>query len=138
MNSTPGTDGPTPLLPSASDVPYISVKSLWKVFGKNPELALSPEYVNQDRSTILESLGCVVALQDVSFDVRPGETFVIMGLSGSGKSTLVRCLIRLIEPTAGNILIKDQNVSQLSETELIEFRRSKVAMVFQHYGRGRE
>ena len=90
--------------------------------------------MDQDRTTIQDTLGCVVALQDVSFDVRPGETFVVMGLSGSGKSTLVRCLIRLIEPTAGNIVIKDQDVSQLSETALIEFRRSKVAMVFQHYG----
>ena len=113
---------------------YISVRSLWKVFGKNPESALAPGYADQDRASIVEQLGCVVGLQDVNFDVNRGETFVVMGLSGSGKSTLVRCLIRLIEPTAGQIIIEGQDVSQFSESELIDFRRSTVAMVFQHYG----
>lgn len=116
------------------DNPFISVTSLWKVFGDRPELALSPEYANQDQAAVLDKLGCVVALQDVSFEVAQGETFVVMGLSGSGKSTLVRSLIRLIEPTSGTILIGDQEVGRFSETELIAFRRSKVAMVFQHYG----
>jgi len=76
----------------------------------------------------------VVALQDASFDVGKGETFVVMGLSGSGKSTLVRCLIRLIEPTAGEILIDNDDILQYSESELTALRRTKVAMVFQHYG----
>ena len=118
----------------AKDTPYISVKSLWKVFGDKPELALTTQYENQGRASILDTLGCVVALQDVSFNVEQGETFVVMGLSGSGKSTLVRCLIRLIEPTSGSILVDNQDVSQLNESDLIEFRRSKIAMVFQHYG----
>ena len=112
----------------------ISVSSLWKVFGENPDRVLAPEYSGKDKSEILSELGCVVALQDASFDVARGETFVVMGLSGSGKSTLVRCLIRLIEPTAGQIFIDDQDILQYDERQLTEIRRNKVAMVFQHYG----
>lgn len=112
--------------------PTIAINNLWKVFGKNPERALSPDWA--DKSEVLDKLGCVVALRDVSFDVSEGETFVVMGLSGSGKSTLVRCLIRLIEPTAGEILVDGQDILQWDERDLIEFRRTKVAMVFQHYG----
>lgn len=134
MSSTPSTAESLPLPVSPTDIQSISAKSLWKVFGKNPEMALTPQYASQDRATILETVGCVVALQNVSFSVTQGETFVVMGLSGSGKSTLVRCLIRLIEPTSGEIFIQGQNVSQLNPAELVELRRSKVAMVFQHYG----
>ena len=63
----------------------LSIKSLWKVFGKNPERALEQDYADRDRADILDELGCVIALQDASFDVAVGETFVAMGLSGSGK-----------------------------------------------------
>lgn len=112
----------------------ISIKSLWKVFGKNPDRVLAGDAADLDKTEILDRLGCVVALQDASFDVGKGETFVVMGLSGSGKSTLVRCLIRLIEPTAGKILIDNKDILQYSESELTELRRTKVAMVFQHYG----
>ena len=85
--------------------PTITVNSVWKVFGSRPERALLEEYSERDKRDILEELGLVVALQDVSFEVPRSETFVIMGLSGSGKSTMVRCLIRLIEPTTGEICI---------------------------------
>ncbi len=73
-------------------------------------------------------------MRDVSFDVWPGEVFVVMGLSGSGKSTLVRTLIRLIEPTAGSIRIAEQDVTAASPAELRELRRHSVSMVFQHFG----
>ena len=112
----------------------ISVNSLWKVFGNNPERVMTPGYADRTKAEIQEELGCVVALHGVNFDVLRGETFVVMGLSGSGKSTLIRCLIRLIEPTAGEIRIDDQNLLQYSERELTEFRRHKSAMVFQHFG----
>jgi glycine betaine/proline transport system ATP-binding protein len=112
----------------------ISVNSLWKVFGNNPERVMTPEYAGMTKAEIQSELGCVVALQGVSFDVLRGETFVVMGLSGSGKSTLIRCLIRLIEPTAGEIRIDDENVLEFSDRELTEFRRHKSAMVFQHFG----
>ena len=107
---------------------------MWKVFGKDPEKVLDPEYADKDKSFFQSELGNVVGLQDVSFDVQKGETFVIMGLSGSGKSTMVRCLIRLIDPTAGEIVINGHVITQMSEKDLIEFRRSGIAMVFQHYG----
>jgi glycine betaine/proline transport system ATP-binding protein len=104
------------------------------VFGKNPEQVLTPDYAEKSKAEIQEELGSIVALQDVSFDVSRGETFVVMGLSGSGKSTLVRCLIRLIEPTAGEISIDGEDLLEYSDRELTEFRRRKSAMVFQHFG----
>ena len=95
---------------------------------------MDPDLAGTSKEEVLDQLGCVVALQDASFDVAVGETFVVMGLSGSGKSTLVRCLIRLIEPTAGLIHIDDQDILQFDAKQLTELRRNKVAMVFQHYG----
>jgi glycine betaine/proline transport system ATP-binding protein len=112
----------------------ISVRSLWKVFGKNPRTVMTPEYADKSKAEIQEETGCVVALQNVNFDVSLAETFVVMGLSGSGKSTLIRCLIRLIEPTSGEIRIDDEDVLKYSSRELTQFRRQKVAMVFQHFG----
>ena len=112
----------------------ISVRSLWKVFGENPEQVMTPQYADRSKAEIQEELGCVVALQDVGFDVSLGETFVVMGLSGSGKSTLVRCLIRLIEPTAGEISVDGENVLDYGGRQLTQFRHQKTAMVFQHFG----
>ena len=112
----------------------IRVNSLWKVFGRNPEKVLDPLHADKDRSFFQSEFGNVVGLQDVSFEVGRGQTFVIMGLSGSGKSTLVRCLIRLIEPTAGEIIIDGEDVTKMSDADLSELRRKKIAMVFQHYG----
>ena len=112
----------------------ISVRSLWKVFGEDPDRAMSSEYTGKQKSEIQEELGCVVALKDVSFDVNEGETFVVMGLSGSGKSTLVRCLTRLIEPNAGEIYVAAEDVIKYNGRELTNFRRTKTAMVFQHFG----
>ena len=112
----------------------ISVRDLWKVFGPMPERVMTGEYEGQSKADIQAELGCVVALQDVSFDVGLGETFVVMGLSGSGKSTLIRCLIRLIEPTAGQIWIDGEDVLQYNDKQLTQFRRRKSAMVFQHFG----
>ncbi len=112
----------------------ISVNNLWKVFGPDPERAMTPEHQGWSKADIQAELGCVVALQDVSFDVGLGETFVVMGLSGSGKSTLIRCLIRLIEPTAGQIWIDGEDVLSYNDKQLTQFRRRKSAMVFQHFG----
>ena len=114
--------------------PIISVNSLWKVFGKNPLVALEEPYISQTRSDIQEELNLVVALRDVSFEVYPGETFVVMGLSGSGKSTLVRCLIGLNDVTSGEISVDGENLTEFDDRDLREFRRSKMAMVFQNFG----
>ncbi|MBP6333168.1 MAG: ATP-binding cassette domain-containing protein, partial [Aminivibrio sp.] len=76
----------------------------------------------------------VVAMKNVSLEIMQGETFIIMGLSGSGKSTLIRCLLRLVEPTSGEIIINGENVTAMNRRQLVNFRREKIAMVFQHYG----
>jgi len=78
--------------------------------------------------------GHVIGVNDVSFDIKKGETFVVMGLSGSGKSTLVRCISRLIEPTAGEIFVDGENIMTYNNAQLIELRRFRMSMVFQHFG----
>ena len=112
----------------------IEVSGLWKVFGNRPERALDPAFASKSRTEIQEELDLVVGLRDISFNVSAGDIFVVMGLSGSGKSTLVRCLIRLIESTEGRILFDGEDVLEYTQEQLIEFRRNKVAMVFQNYG----
>ena len=132
LPATPASNGrPDPPEDNRS---CITVNSLWKVFGKNAAQVNAPENEGKDKSRIMADLGCVVALQDVNFEVARGETFVVMGLSGSGKSTLVRCLIRLVEPTSGEIVIEGDDITSMSDKELTDFRRRKIAMVFQHYG----
>jgi glycine betaine/proline transport system ATP-binding protein len=86
------------------------------------------------RKELKEQTGCVAAVSDLSFDVAPGEVFVVMGLSGSGKSTLVRCLTRLIEPTAGEVVFQGEDILHCNEKSLRELRRHKISMVFQHFG----
>ena len=111
----------------------IEVDGVWKVFGDGPERVFQPEYAEMSRADIQAELGVVVGLRDVSFAVSAGQIFVVMGLSGSGKSTLVRCLIRLIEATRGQIRFDGEDIHAYSQAEMMQFRRSKVAMVFQHY-----
>ena len=112
---------------------HIQVSGLWKVFGSSPERALQPQHASKSRDEIQEELGLVVGLRDLSFNVSRGQTFVVMGLSGSGKSTLARCLIRLIEATQGQILFDGEDILTYSAEDLRQFRRDKIAMVFQNY-----
>jgi len=115
--------------------PVISVRSLWKVFGSRAaRIPATPELAGKSRREVMDQTGCVVAVKDVSFDVAPGEVFVVMGLSGSGKSTLVRCLTRLIEPTTGQVVFEGQDILAADARRLRELRRSKFSMVFQHFG----
>ena len=114
--------------------PRVTVRGLWKLFGNRPPTEVTPDIRDKTKAELREAHGLVLALRDVSFDVAPGETFVVMGLSGSGKSTLVRSLIRLIEPTFGEIRVDGEDILRYDENELIEFRRKKAAMVFQHFG----
>ncbi len=110
-------------------------RNLWKIFGKAPDKALTA--IQADAQTGADKLGYpdhVTAVRDVSFHVNKGETFVVMGLSGSGKSTLIRCLSRLTEPTAGEILFDGTDVRTMTEAQLRELRRHKVSMVFQNFG----
>ncbi len=124
----------SPEATAAGDNAALSVRSLWKVFGPNPERIVGSPDANLSRAELMDKTGCTTAVQDVGFDVSPGEVFVVMGLSGSGKSTLVRCLTRLIEPTAGNVLINGEDVMSMSESRLRDLRRHHVSMVFQHFG----
>ena len=114
--------------------PVIRADGVWKVFGPNPGRLVGSEDALLPRGELRDKTGCVVAVRDVSIEVWPGEVFVVMGLSGSGKSTLVRTLIRLIEPTAGQIEIAGRDVSAAGSAELRQLRRNEVSMVFQHFG----
>jgi len=115
--------------------PVISVRDLWKVFGpKADRVPTDAALTALSRRDLLSKTGCTAAVRDVNFDVAPGEVFVVMGLSGSGKSTLVRCLTRLIEPTAGDVLFEGENIRTADQRRLRDLRRRKFAMVFQHFG----
>ena len=110
----------------------ISCQSVWKLFGHEPEKFLR-QHNGAPSGEAIKSGGYIPAVRDVSVDVRPGEILVIMGLSGSGKSTLVRCLSRLIEPTGGEIFFEGKDLLKASPREMIELRRHKMGMVFQHF-----
>ncbi|MFD4713221.1 glycine betaine/L-proline ABC transporter ATP-binding protein [Streptomyces sp. NPDC058430] len=115
--------------------PVFSVNNLWKVFGpKADRVPGDAELAALSAAELRARTGCTAAVRDVSFDVRKGEVFVVMGLSGSGKSTLVRCLTRLIEPTSGGISIDGEDVLGMDKGRLRELRRHRAAMVFQHFG----
>jgi glycine betaine/proline transport system ATP-binding protein len=92
------------------------------------------ELADLPRRELEARTGNVIAMRDINLDVAPGEVFVVMGLSGSGKSTLVRCLTRLIEPTSGTVVIDGVDVTAADKHDLLECRRHKVSMVFQHFG----
>ncbi len=116
----------------------LSCQNLWKIYGTQANLRTLAENASADRRTeICERLradGHLPAVIDANFDIHAGEIFVIMGLSGSGKSTLVRCLSRLVDPTAGKVLLDGEDMLAASPTRLIELRRKEMGMVFQHFG----
>jgi len=117
-----------------SGVPLIRASGVWKIFGRHAGRVIGTPDADLPRPELRAKHDCVAAVRDVSFEVWPGEVFVVMGLSGSGKSTLVRTLIRLIEPSAGDIEIDGQDVMALSGAELRQLRRHTSSMVFQHFG----
>jgi glycine betaine/proline transport system ATP-binding protein len=115
--------------------PVIAVRALWKVFGaKADRVPGSPELSGLSRRELMETTGCVAAVAGLDFEVAAGEVFVVMGLSGSGKSTLVRCLTRLIEPTAGEVVFEGEDILAADRKRLRTLRRDKFSMVFQHFG----
>jgi glycine betaine/proline transport system ATP-binding protein len=115
-------------------MPTLAVKGLWKVFGSAEHKIIGTRDADLPRDELRRKTGATIGLRDVSFDVWPGEVFVVMGLSGSGKSTLVRCMTRLIEPTAGEVLLDGDDIRKADETKLRELRRRRFSMVFQHFG----
>lgn len=114
--------------------PTISVRGLWKIFGPAEKKVVGTPDASLSSDELRRKTGSNVAVRDVSFDVWPGEIFVVMGLSGSGKSTLIRCLTRLIEPTAGEVLLDGEDIRKADAKRLRELRRRRFAMVFQHFG----
>ena len=112
----------------------ITCSNIWKLFGPDEKRIIKELDKNLSIKEVQEKTGHVVAVRDVSFSIQKGETFVVMGLSGSGKSTLVRCISRLIEPTSGTVKMDDIDVTKMSSKDLLELRRNKMSMVFQHFG----
>ncbi len=117
-----------------SDAPKIVCKNIWKIFGTYPERTLENLDHSLSRAEVQAQTGHVIGVKDASFEIKKGETFVVMGLSGSGKSTLVRCISRLIEPTAGQMIIDDEDIMEYNQVRLMELRRFRMSMVFQHFG----
>ena len=110
----------------------IEVRNLWKVFGPAEKRVIADGA--KDVEGAIERHGGAIGVHDVSFDVKAGEVFVVMGLSGSGKSTLVRCLTRLIEPTLGEVKLDGEDIRKASAERLRELRRRRFSMVFQNFG----
>ncbi|WP_265517675.1 quaternary amine ABC transporter ATP-binding protein [Nitratireductor luteus] len=111
----------------------LRARDVYKVFGETPQDALERLKRGESKEQILEETGQVVGVQEASFDVEEAHIFVVMGLSGSGKSTLVRMLNGLIKPTAGEILVDEDDIATCSPEQLRNIRREKIAMVFQHF-----
>lgn len=112
----------------------IEVNQLTKIFGSHSKKGLQLLEEGYTKDEILKKSGNTVGVNNVSFDVKSGEFFVIMGLSGSGKSTLIRLINRLIEPTNGSINIDGDDITKMNKEQLIETRRNKLGMVFQNFG----
>lgn len=112
----------------------IKVKGVSKLYGLNRSEAAKMMAEGANKETVQKKTGVTVALWDVSFEVKRGEIFVIIGLSGSGKSTIVRCLNMLHKPTSGQVIFEGKDISKLKKKELIDYRREKVSMVFQNFG----
>src|SRR5690554_5612381 len=112
----------------------LSIRNLSMLFGSDKKQARELKKKGVDQATIHKKTGVTVALWDVNLDVRRGEIFVVIGLSGSGKSTLIRCLNMLNKPSSGQVLFEGQDIGKYNKTELREYRRNKISMVFQQFG----
>lgn len=120
--------------PGAADDVVIEVENVWKIFGANSAEAM--DAVNKEglsKAEVLERFNAVVGVADVSFNVKRGEIFCVMGLSGSGKSTLVRHFNRLLDPSDGRIRIEGVDVTRLQDADLRQFRNNKIGMCFQNF-----
>lgn len=123
--SSPSTTAP-------ANEPVIRCESVYMIFGDNAHSMLKQANGVVDAARFQEA-GCIVGVNNASFEVHKGELLIIMGLSGSGKSTLMRCISRLSEATAGEIYIEGENILEMNDKELINLRRSKMGMVFQSF-----
>ena len=112
----------------------IRQEHLSKLYGMNKNAAVELLEQGEDRESVLKKTGVTAAVWDASFQVRRGEIFAIIGLSGSGKSTIIRCLNMLQRPTSGKIFFENSEIDEFNKKELQEYRRNKIAMVFQNFG----
>ena len=112
----------------------IEVTNLYKIFGPRPQEVMAQVEAGMSKEQILADTGHTVGLHDVNLQIKGAETFVVMGLSGSGKSTFVRCVNRLIDPTAGQVLVDGTDIVELGPAEIKALRRTKMSMVFQRFG----
>lgn len=112
----------------------LAAKSVTKIYGVGKSNVEKIMRKGGSKDDVYKKTGATVALWDVNFEVRAGEIFAIMGLSGSGKSTILRCFNSLLTPTSGHVSYRDQNIDEMSKKELLELRRNKISMVFQHFG----
>ena len=113
--------------------PKISIRHLYKIFGDDPQGALHHAQSGMHKAELLEQHGHVLGLRDINVDIQDGEITVIMGLSGSGKSTLIRHLNRLIDPTAGEVVVNGENIMEYNDAKLRRLRRTNMSMVFQKF-----
>ncbi|NEU30619.1 glycine betaine/L-proline ABC transporter ATP-binding protein [bacterium LRH843] len=113
--------------------PYVEVRNVSKIFGKSPRAAIDLLKQGKTKKEILKVTGQTVGVNNVNFEIYPGEIFVIMGLSGSGKSTLIRMFNRLIDPSIGEILIENEDIVKMNAARLREVRQNKISMVFQNF-----
>ena len=117
---------------STKQEPVIKCESVYKIFGRNAQKLLE----NSSGPILAEEFqkaGCIIGVNNASFEIHKGEMLVVMGLSGSGKSTLLRCISRLTDPTSGKIFIDGENLLEMNSKQLIELRRNKMGMVFQSF-----
>ena len=112
--------------------PVIKCESVYKIFGNNAKKILENSN-GQVSAKDFQKAGCIVGVNNATFEIHKGEMLVVMGLSGSGKSTLLRCISRLTDPTAGNIFIDGEDLLKMNSKQLIELRRNKMGMVFQSF-----
>ncbi len=126
-----------PAVPTGSDnasaAVGISIKNLYKVFGPTPDLYIDAVRQGMSKQELHDKHGHVLGLRDINIDMPGGAIQVVMGLSGSGKSTLIRHINRLIDPTAGELWVGDQDVITMNPRQLLRFRRERTAMVFQNF-----
>lgn len=120
--------------PQEERVVMLEASGVTKIYGHNKSAAAKMMSSGGDKETVYRKTGAAVALWDVSFQARQGEIFVIIGLSGSGKSTIIRCFNQLVRPTSGHVLVDGRRIDTMDKRELLDFRRSRVSMVFQNFG----
>jgi len=123
---------PSSIAPTNKEQPVIQCDSVFKIFGPNAKKMLADVQGNVDAKAFQDA-GCIVGVNNASFEVFKGDMLVVMGLSGSGKSTLLRCISKLTDATAGNIYIDGQDLLAMNNRQLIELRRNKMGMVFQSF-----